>query len=221
MYEDQTEVAPTWIPSTPNARFLLGERVSCLAWPEFLQSMEGVSPNLSPEQWRAHILKGEGDEDGLLVTAMAHARCENFVYWLGPKTFVQSWPSLRGVCPRKIFGRRKAFDRIWTALATPSRLPVPPLPAWSTLSSFERRVLVSACNAPQHDEGWIANRLLASAEKVHTALCKLVKLHFLTEANALFSPDPFYLTYQVPRPVGTQSFLVDGVVRTFVNSAEW
>ena len=77
MYEDQTEVAPTWIPSTPNARFLLGERVSCLAWPEFLQSMEGVSPNLSPEQWRAHILKGEGDEDGLLVTAMAHARCEN------------------------------------------------------------------------------------------------------------------------------------------------
>ncbi|MCR5813301.1 MAG: hypothetical protein K6G15_02240 [Desulfovibrio sp.] len=221
MHQKQAENVLQWIPATQNARFLLGECVECKAWPDFLHSMEGVSLSLTPEEWRAHILKGEADEDGLFVKAIASARREDFVYWLGQETFIDSWPLLRGVCPRKIFGRRKSFDQLWTSLATSSRLPVPPLPAWSTLSSLERRVLICVCNAPQHEESWISSRLLLSADLVHQALRKLVDLHFLVENAALFSPDPFYTTYQVPRPVSAQSFLVDGEVRTFVNSADW
>ena len=221
MSKDLSEQSLHWIPVTPNARLLLGESVTSLAWPDFLRSMEGVSGSLSPDAWRMHILKGEADEDGLLVRAIASARREDFVYWLGQETFIEYWPMLRGVCPRKEFGRRKAFDQLWTSLATSSRLPVPPLPAWSTLNSLERRVLICVCNAPQHDEVWIAGRLLLETQEVHEVLLKLVDLHFLVEKNHLFSTDPFYLTYQVPRPISAQSFLVDGEVRTFVNSADW
>ncbi|MBO4334731.1 MAG: hypothetical protein J5846_02710 [Desulfovibrio sp.] len=221
MSNDLPEQSLHWIPATQNARLLLGESVTSKAWPDFLRSMEGVSCDLSPEAWRMHILKGEADEDGLLVRAIASARREDFVFWLGQETFITSWPKLRGVCPRKNFGRRKSFDQLWTRLATSSRLPVPPLPAWSSLSSFERRVLICVCNAPQHEEAWIASRLLLTTDDVHEVLHKLVDLHFLVENNQLFSTDPFYLTYQVPRPISAQSFLVDGEVRTFVNSADW